>query len=171
MLALENLYGDICTYIIVYPSSQPKDWKACRSECQKRSNCAHWTLVRGRDPDRAARRKKCILFSSKSGRECGTRLMITLAKQGQYMISYLHPSGQAKNEFRISGPRDCSNSGSGGGGSGTPAGFTPCDCCRANRPQICDRLADFDCSNCGTGSNGGNGERKRVTVLFLELRN
>ena len=97
--------------------------------------------------------------------------MITLAKQGQYMISYLHPSGQAKNEFRISGPRDCSNSGSGGSGSGTPAGFTPCDCCRANRPQICDRLADFDCRNCGTGSNGGNGERKGITVLFSEFRN
>merc|ERR1711879_985722 len=28
-----------------------------------------------------------------------------------------------------------------------PAGLTPCDCCRANPPPICERLNDFDCGN------------------------
>ena len=108
--------------VLVHSQFQPKDWKACRSECQKRSDCAHWTFVRRRDPDRAARRKKCVLRSSKSGGELLINFasydrMTTLWQNTTIIFSHL---GQAENEFRISGPRDCNSSGSGGGGSGSP---------------------------------------------------
>ena len=62
--------------------------------------------------------------------------------------------------------------GAGGGGSGIPSGFTPCDCCRANDPPpICDRLADFDCSNCEAGSNQAREEEEEAALEgedFLE---
>ena len=72
-------------------------------------------------------------------------------------------------QYKCNGPCPCSggsgNSGpgfgnTGGGsnqGSGIPSGFTPCNCCQANRPAFCDRLADFDCGNCEIGSNEGSG--------------